>query len=137
MIERYKTNKSPLKKFLEKKSEKSVAKPYVGKSDTYFTKLLKIAETADIEDLARLKACGCNIEGNLLLTVRDFPAVILSKYLRMKEHEDENNRMMSLYILSGGLFWYYTPVSYLVAGVEYKDREEFLLKSTALGRALI
>lgn len=141
MVEKYKTNKSPLNKFLKKKSdEKFNTKPFVGKSCEYFVKLLKLAETANIEDLTRLKACGCNIEGNLLLTVRDFPAKILSRWYEMSRKENENN---NYYALRGqnSLAAYFgvwcPPTYYIVGGVSYKDREEFLLKSTALGRALI
>jgi hypothetical protein len=140
VIEKYRTNKSPLKKFLEKKGdEKFNTKPFVAKSDTLFVKLLKLVESADIEDLARLKACGCNIEGNLLLTVRDFPAKVISRWVEMSKQEKENNS----YNARGGLriysssVWHYETPHYLVAGVQYKSHEDFLMKSTALGRALL
>jgi hypothetical protein len=158
--EKYKTNKSSLNKFLEKK-EQAPAKRYFadssrinkGRFDELRNIALKAHKDGDIETLARLEAVNCVIENGHLLLIKSneewSASRALEQFYDLQEKDKYDNmwrgQMFNSYwqasiygsgnILTGSSL--IQDEKWTVAGKTYATKTEFLLSRTELGRALL
>jgi hypothetical protein len=144
--EKFRTNKSSLKKFLEAKDLPPSNVPHNKKNSKcvrHFTTLMKIAAEAfkerNFEDLARLKSVGCTLnEGNLLATSNN-PIETFLRLESLRESDKWANNYNGSWntYLTFGTRGSMREEEYVVAGKSYPSKEVFLLSQTDLGRALL
>jgi hypothetical protein len=135
----YKENKSQLRSFLEKNNRVIVPKEAKGKQPNYipknnwFRRLESIMLEGSEEDKARLKSLRW--DG----TKKPDKRWDKFTYESLKDLRDKDDRDNLPGILWG--VYIYPPFEenfgYYVAGKKYKDRNEFLLSLTGLGKELI
>lgn len=137
----YKTNKSELSKFLEKKQKHVVDLKgnirFADKSCIHIVHLQKIAESATEEEKARLEAAGCILEGNRVIFLKFTSLECRMRYNNLLKQDTQHN-FWSGQNYSGG-YWFYSikTEGYSVGGKVYKDKTEFLLSRSELGRELL
>jgi hypothetical protein len=147
--EKYRTNKSSLAKFLEKKEVQPINKNHLVPNSFYFSKLQLLAakayEIGDEETLARLEAVGCLSNLGILLQI-NFKMSNLTgnakqafdEFINLQENDKYDNMWRGqLYNPWGAGVKLKSDERYTVAGKTYASKTEFLLSRTALGRALL
>jgi hypothetical protein len=163
--EKYRTNKSTLNKFLEKKQDLGGQVWFAAMrlNATRLKELTAAADTAhktqDFETLARLEAAGCAINEGVLLHLNSSEEFAANRayelFTILTDNDNHSNMYRGMFyrqywsgsMLGGG---YGGTVSssyvsgtliederYTVAGKTYSSKTEFLLSRTELGRALL
>jgi hypothetical protein len=134
----YKTNKSSLDKFLEKREvpvcKDLIGKPVVGTYTYYCAKVYRLLKHDESEETkARLEAAGFTLNKESIVGIKGNPIEAWKSYERLVDLDKVKNDPS---------VWYFSFSSssmrgYFVAGVRYKDKTEFMLSRTELGKALL
>jgi hypothetical protein len=137
MLEPYKTNKSSLSKFLDKKEKKTTVKnTRRSPHSKYESMLYKRYNDASPEDKLRLEAAGFNPDLVEVLKNDHRRHATYSKiyktYLDILYFDEDKSKDWFAFLTgtSSGLGYY-------VAGKDYGTKEKFMLSFTGLGRELL